>query len=159
MTVIGNGKNTPLNTKAGTVPDVGGALLDWFQPMTFTLVSKVTQDFQVIETAENIDFQGVIQPLTGQRLMLKPEGQRAWSWFLLHANPALVLSVDDVVVYLGVQTRVMSRKDYQLYGYVEYELVQDWGGSGPEPTEIPNVADGGDSETTSYQFEINGGNA
>jgi hypothetical protein len=39
--------------------------------------------------------------------------------------------VDEVVTYDGVQTRVMSRKNYGLYGYVEYHLVQDWTGSGP----------------------------
>lgn len=131
MTVIANGKNRPINTQAGTVPDVSGAMTDWFQPMIFTTIVKEVEGFQSVETPTEIPFQGVIQPFTERQLLLKPEGQRAWTWHLLHADPSLKLEVDDVVDYLGVQTRVMSRKDYTLYGYVEYHLVQDWEGSGP----------------------------
>jgi hypothetical protein len=128
---IKNGKDTPINFQTGTVPDVSGALQDYFQPMTFTLVTKVTSAFQVIETGNAISFRGTIQPFTARQLLLKPEGQRAWSWFWLHADPVLTLQVDDVVIWNGKQTRVMARKNYQLYGYVEYELVQDWTGAGP----------------------------
>lgn len=131
MATIGNGRNVPINVDTGTIPDVGQALTDWFQPMVFTRVVKEVVDFQDVETPEDIEFRGVIQPYTERQLVLKPEGQRAWSWLWLHADPVLTLQVDEVVEYLGVQTRVMSRKNYGIYGYVEYELVQDWTGSGP----------------------------
>jgi hypothetical protein len=132
MSRIPNASNRPLFEKNGTVPDVSGALKDWFQPMVFTKVQKQIENFQVVETALPIVFQGTWQPFTERQLILKPEGQRAWSWFLLHADPVLTLQVDDVVTWHGKQTRVMSRKDYALYGYVEYSLVQDWTGAGPE---------------------------
>lgn len=128
---ITNGRDRPLNSVAGTVPDVSGALTDWFQPMVFTLVAKLTEAFQVVETPIDYKFRGVIQPFTPRQLLLKPEGERAWTWFTLHSDVSLILQVDDVVTYLGKQTRVMGRKDYSLYGYVEYELVQDWTGAGP----------------------------
>lgn len=131
MGTIANGANRPLNAQAGTVPDVSGAMKDWFQPMVFNLLTKTTTGFQLVESADPIEFMGVIQPLSDRKLMQKPEGQRAWTWLLLYADPVLTLEVDQVVDYLGVQTRVMSRKDYVLYGYVEYSLVQDWTGSGP----------------------------
>lgn len=131
MATIQNASAIPLNQKAGTVPDVSGALTDWFQPMTFTTIVKTVVGFEVVETPTNVTFQGVVQPLSARQLMLKPEGQRAWTWLKLHADPVLKLQVDDVVSYLGVQTRVMARKDYALYGYVEYDLVQDWTGAGP----------------------------
>lgn len=129
---IANGANRPINTQAGTVPDVSGALTDYFQPMTFTIVTKEVVGFEVVETPEEISFQGVIQPFNERQLLLKPEGERAWTWFMLHADPVLTLQVDSVVDYLGEQTRIMSRTDYELYGYVEYHLVQDWTGSGPD---------------------------
>lgn len=131
MGTISNAANRPLNFQTGTVPDVSGAMQDWFQPMVFGRVVKTTVDFQVVETEVDINFQGVIQPYNPRQLLLKPEGQRAWTWLTLHADPVLSLDVDEVVKYLGVQTRVMSRKDYTIYGYVMYELVQDWTGSGP----------------------------
>lgn len=129
--IIGNGKNTPLNALAGTVPQVGDAMLDWFQPMVFEPVVKTVSGFQVVETTTPIQFMGVWQPLTERQLMMKPEGQRAWSWFWVHADPSLILQVDSVITYLGVQYRVMTHKDFRLYGYVEYHLVQDWEGAGP----------------------------
>lgn len=123
---IANGADSPLFAKAGTVPDVSGAMQDYFQAMTFEPVVKNVVAFQAVETTTPVTFRGVIQPFTERQLMLKPEGERAWTWLMLHSDPVLTLQVDDVVLYLGVQTRVMSRKDYGLYGYIEYHLVQDW---------------------------------
>lgn len=131
-TKIQNGKNTPLNANSGTVPNVSGAMLDWFQPMIFETVVKTVEGFQVVEDGTEISFQGVWQPFTDRQLQMKPEGQRSWSWFWVHADPSLILKNDEVIKYLGVQYRVMAQKDYRLYGYVEYHLVQDFTGAGPE---------------------------
>lgn len=134
---IANGKNTPLNVRTGTVPDVSGAMRDWFQPMVFTRVVKTTVAFQVVETAYDTAFWGVIQPFTDRQLQMLPEGQRAWTWQTLYADPVLSLQVDEVVIYRGVQTRVGSCKNYDIYGYVVYNLVQDWTGAGPTPAVTP----------------------
>lgn len=156
-TVIANAANQPLYKQQGTVPDVSGAMKDWFQPMIFEQVIKTTTGYQVAETAEPFYFQGTIQPFTDRQLMLKPEGQRAWTWYTLHADPVLTLQVDEVVFYLGVQTRVMARRDYGIYGYVEYHLVQDWTGSGPEPSPVNyGVSDGGQAGTTFWPSVADG---
>ena len=131
MSAINNAANYPLFAKGGTVPDVSGALQDYFQAMTFTFVKKQSVGFQGLETPLPVNFQGVVQPFSERQLLLKPEGERAWTWLTLHAEPSLILQVDDVVEYYGKQTRIMSRKDFSLYGYVEYTMVQDWAGSGP----------------------------
>lgn len=132
MATIKNAKNTPLNfAPAGTVPDVSGAFRDWFQPMAFTQIVKSVVGFEAVETPTVTHFDGFITPFTERQLMLKPEGQRAWTWFELFADPVLRLQVDDVVTYLGVATRVMGLKDYSLFGYMNYHLVQDWTGAGP----------------------------
>lgn len=132
--IFKNAKDIPLNQQTGTVPNVSNAMTNWFQPMIFGVVTKSITDFQVIEDMVEINFQGVWQPLSGRRLMMKPEGQQSWSWFWLHAEISLKLVPDQVIVYLGIQYRVMSVKNYDLYGYLEYELVQDYTGSGPEVT-------------------------
>jgi hypothetical protein len=130
--IIKNGKDMPLNQNSGTLPDVSGAMLDYFQPMVFAVVVKTVDNFQAVETKSSVNFQGVWQPLSARQLMLKPEGQRAWKWFQVHAEPALILQTDQLITYLGVQYRVMADKDYRLYGYVEYHLVEDFTGSGPQ---------------------------
>ncbi len=131
MALFQNAKNIPLNAQPGTLPDVSGAMLNWFQPCVFGVVVKTEVNYQVVETMENIQFQGVVQPLSAKRLMMKPEGQQAWTWLWVHAEPTLKLNTDQVITYLGVQYRVMALKNYEAYGYVEYELVEDYTGSGP----------------------------
>lgn len=128
---IFNAKDRPLSANTGTLPDMSGALLNWLQPMTFTLITKTVVNFKVVETPTMVDFQGVWQPFTAQQLMMKPEGQRRWLWFTCHALIGLILKPDEVVTYQGVQYRVMAKLDYKEYNYVEYHLVNDFSGSGP----------------------------
>jgi hypothetical protein len=133
---IPNACNVPLNLRTGTIPDMGVALRDWFQLMTFSRVVKETVGYQVMETVENVSFWGVIMPFTSRELMMKPEGERAWSWFKVYAQAApagslATLNVDDVGLWNGIQTRVMSRTYYAIYGYVEMNWLQDWTESGP----------------------------
>lgn len=131
MATITNGANTPLNARSGSVPNVSGAMQNWFQPMTFGVVTKTNVGFEVVETVDNVSFRGVIQPLSGRDLLIKPEGQRAWKWTMLHSDITLDLKIDSIVTYLGLQYRVMSKKDYRIYGYYYWELVEDYTGAGP----------------------------
>ena len=128
---INNANNIPLNQNSGTVPDFSTALDDWYQIMTFGVITKVVSDFQVIESVVDTTFMGLWQPLTGRTLNMRPEGQRQWSWWMLHAQLALDLKIDDIIVYLGKQYRVMHKLNYALYQYQYYELVEDWVNSGP----------------------------
>lgn len=128
---ISNASSRLLTETSGTLPDVSGALLDYFQAMTFVHVGKVVDEFIVTETPTDIDFQGVIQPFGARQLAMKPEGQRAWKWWMLHAQPGITLEPDEVVSYQGTQYRVRSQNDYGLYSYVSYELTEDYSGAGP----------------------------
>lgn len=126
-----NAKDRPLNQLAGTLPDVSGALFDYFQEMTFTTIVKSVVNFQVVETPTNIVFQGLWQPFTGRQLSMRPEGQRKWKYSNVFSQINLSLTADDVLSYLGVQYRVLRVNDYSLYQYYQYELVEDFTGSGP----------------------------
>lgn len=126
VSTILNAANTPINQNTGTIPNMSDALKNYFQQMMFVLIMKRTVNFQLEESKCKIHFRGVVQPLKARDLNLKPEGQRAWTWLMLHADPVLSLKVDDIVEYNCVKTRVMARTDYKQYGYIYYELVQDW---------------------------------
>lgn len=133
---IANGCNVPINVRTGRIPDVSGGLTSWFQPMIFTKIVKATVAFQLIETATNINFWGVLQPLNGRELAIKPEGERRWNWVSVYAQDdsfgsLLSLQPDEVISYLGTQYRVMSSKNYSNYGFSYLELVEDYTGSGP----------------------------
>ena len=128
---INNAKDVPLNTNTGTLPDMADTLMDWFQPLTFGLITKTVSAFQLIETVVDISFHGIIQPLSGKQIAMKPEGQRQWNWIMVHSDLRLSLQIDDVVIFLGEQYRVQNKKNYSLYKYKYYELVQDWLNAGP----------------------------
>jgi hypothetical protein len=117
--------------QTGTVPDVSGALKDDFQYLTFEPVTKMTSAFQLIETGAPVSFWGLVQPFRPRDLLIMPIGERAWTYLNIFAEPVLSLNVDDVIIFLGKQTRIMSREDYTLYGFQRYLAVQDWTGSGP----------------------------
>lgn len=130
---IQNGSNVPLTFDQGTVPNMSIALANWYQTMTFTQIVKTVVGFEVVETPTNTTFRGVLQPYTGKQMAILSEGERGWNWFTLHSDPVLKLQIDDVVTWQGRQIRIMSRKDYSLYAYIEYTMIIDWTGSGPGP--------------------------
>lgn len=135
---IANGKNVPLNVQQGTVPNMGDALSDWYQALTFQLITKTTTGFQVIETVSDINFWGIVQPLGGRELVMKPEGQRRWNGISVHAqalpNGALLdLKIDDRIMYLDVTYRVITQRNFAIYSFAYYELVEDYTGDVPTP--------------------------
>lgn len=125
---IFNAKDRDLSAVAGDVPDVSGALFSYFQEMTFTIVSKTVVNFQVVETATNIVFQGVWMPARTQDLMIKPEGQRKWKYFKVFSQINVELDPDDIITYRGTQYRVVAKRDENLYGYFEMDLCEDYTG-------------------------------
>lgn len=120
----------PTPFMSATLPTMFDTVLDYLQPMVFENVLKSQVGFQTQETAVETNFQGVWQPFTAQQLRMKPEGQRAWKWFQLHAHPQLILNPDDIVKFQNQNYRVMTKQDYSQYGFVEYHLTNDYTGLG-----------------------------
>lgn len=129
--MIQNGKDTSLARASGGLPQMGDALGGWKQKITFGVVTKTTLNGITSETMVEVQFMGVMQPFTDRQLLIKPEGERSWSWYWLHADPSLNLPDDNVVLYRDKQYRVMKKKNYTEYGYIEYQLVTDYEGVGP----------------------------
>lgn len=126
MSPFQNGADTPLDEAVGTLPNLQGALLNWFQTLVFTRITKSIVGFENVETREEIASQGVRQPFTSQMLMMKPEGERKWKWEFIHALPGVILEIDDVLVFRGTPYRVMERRDWKEYGYIEYHIIEDY---------------------------------
>lgn len=120
---ISNAKDQKISPN--TLPDVSGALFNLFHTVQFIRVIKNIVNYQVTETYAPSYFHGVVQPFTPQQLAIRPEGQRDWRWFMIHALPGLKLSPDDVIYIDDLRYRVMALNDYAKYGYVEYQVIQD----------------------------------
>lgn len=122
--MIKNAANISLKNSFNTLPDVSDVLPDWFQKLTFKKVHKVQVDYETVESLETIETEGVRQPMSAQRLELKPEGQRAWRWETIHCLPDVKLKVDDIIIFDNIRYRVMNRWNWSEYGYLEYEICQ-----------------------------------
>lgn len=124
--MIKNGSSILLNQKAGSLPDVSSGMLNWFQPLSFIVITKTMLNGRLIEEEDVKNFRGVIQSLRGQELQVKPEGQRNWKWWQVHSDIDLELNNDDKIVYRGIEHRVMTKIDHSSYGYYEYHLVEGY---------------------------------
>jgi hypothetical protein len=127
---IQNAKDTLLNQRPGTVPDVRGGILDYFRPLILTRVTKTVVNLVLVEDEEQIETSGMIQPAK-QRLTMKPEGQRKWNLKTLYTLPVVVLNPDEIVTIVDLVAgntsyRVMGKRDWSESGYVEYDLEQDY---------------------------------
>jgi hypothetical protein len=103
------------------------AIVGWTNSMMIGLVCKSQEDYVTVESILTKRYRAVIQPLDTKKIAITPEGQRGWKSYLLHAEPALQLELDDIVILdTDVRYRVTGRKDYSLYGYMEYELQRGY---------------------------------
>lgn len=118
-------KDKPLFT-SGNLPIMSDALLDWFQSMTFGIVQKQINDFQLQEIVSEYTILAVKQPFGPQKLEMVPAHQRAWKWETLHTVPNCILIPDDIVWINSVKYRVIEKLDYTEYGFLEYHIVTDY---------------------------------
>ena len=119
-------RTIPSLIKSG-MPQMGDTLTGWEVPLTLVRVvqSIVEEELSTSETVYN--FLGVWQPLSAERLELKPEGQRSWEWIWIHTkSSSLNLETADKVIFNNRRYKVMAKKDYGLNSFVEYELVRDY---------------------------------
>ena len=123
--MIINAKDKPMSNAAG-LPDMTGGMAGLFQPMTFVLVTKQSIDGLVSEIENKVKATAVRYPMKAQEVALKPEGQRAWRWETLLATAALILKTSDIVKFDGNRYRVMGKQDWKEYGFVQYDLAQDF---------------------------------
>lgn len=126
---IQNAKDIPLNAKAGTLPQMNGALQGWYQPMTFIQIGKFIDSGFLTETGIPVNFRGVMIPHKPKQLELKRQGQRKWKWWDVFSTPELRLSVDDAVKYLEGQFRCYSFEDWSQEGFMHYVLIEDYKGT------------------------------
>lgn len=123
--------NQTLNFKKTNIlngmPNMAETLTGWEIPLTFIKITQSIQEGDKVVTETPINFIGVWQPLSMEQLQSKPEGQRSWSWFWVHAKSgSLELQTQDKILFNNKRYKVMSVKDYSLNGFCEYELIRDY---------------------------------
>jgi len=106
------------------LPDVSAAVMQFLQPVKIGIIQKQQINGLTQEIPCYVDTQATKQPFSAQQLEIKPEGQRGWRWFTLHALTNLDLKLDDVIILGELSYRVMQKYDYAEYGYYQYEIAE-----------------------------------
>lgn len=122
------------------VPQMDGAMQNYYQPMTFVTIGKIISGGFVVEEGDPVNFRGVMVPHKPTELQIKAQGQRKWVWWKLFCTPELKLLPDDVAVYLSDQYRCISVEPYDLYNFRVYVIIQDYSST------IANVVYDGDGK-------------
>jgi hypothetical protein len=106
------------------MPNMAEAFFEWAGTVKLKVVEKVINDFEIEEDKiADVSFDGVLEPIPEQKLLIKPEGQRKWIWITLWTIQ--FLEPDMIVIDCeGKQYRVMSRSDWANAGFYEYQLTQ-----------------------------------
>ena len=109
------------------LPQMANTLNGWEVPLTLIKITQAVVDGDAVKTEEKIDFLGVWQPLRDDELQFKPEGQRSWSWYWIHAKSgSLNLQTQDKIIFQNQRYKIMAVKNYNIYGYISYEVVLDY---------------------------------
>lgn len=117
------------------LPQMNSVLNRWAISLSLVKVSQDIVDGDKVEIFETISLRGIWQPLNSEQLQSKSEGQRSWEWVLLYVainevnqfqSLSKCLSTGDKVFYEQKHYKVISVKNYGLYGYAEYELCRDY---------------------------------
>ena len=115
------------NANLTNMPNMSTTLNGWEAPLSLIKITQSIVDGDAVKTEQTINFQGVWQPLRDEQLQFKPEGQRSWSWYLIHAKAGtLNLKTQDKIIFQGKRYKVMNLKDYSLNGFIEYEVILDY---------------------------------
>ena len=109
------------------MPQMQTTLTGWEVPLTLVKVIQDIVDGDAVFTEQEINFLGCFQPLKDEELQFKPEGQRSWSWYWIHAKAGtLNLQTADKITFNNKRYKVMSVKDYSLNGFIEYQIIRDF---------------------------------
>lgn len=123
---IVSAKDRPLDQQMNELPNLGPALTGLMVPVALGVVTQQMIHGLSKEVVNVVSTKCVRQAFTATQLMMRPEGARDWKWWSLHFPAEIVLATNDRVEILGVPYRVMEVYDHQAYGYMHYNVIEDY---------------------------------
>ena len=120
-----NANKKNLSQTTSQVPDVSGAIQRNLQPLTFVRMQKRIIDGFVKSIPVTEKYLASIQPLKPKDLVIKPQGERAWSWYMIHSLVNLELKLGDQFESGGAKYKIMGRSNYSQFGYFYQECIED----------------------------------
>lgn len=126
MNPIVNGKDLPMGQALAGLPDVSGAVIQFFQPVTIGIINatQVNGRTQTI-VAKYCDTQGV-RIATDNKVVYSKTGERFWAHEDIYFMRDVILKIDDLFLFNQKQYRVLAIEQWTEYGYNKYTVLQDY---------------------------------
>ena len=123
--MIKNAKDKKVYELDNALPDMSEAVMDFLQPIVLKKINKQQVNGYTQEIEIPIQTSAVVIPMSGD-MAIKMEGERTWRWSTMYCLSDLIFATDDVILYRHTRYRIMHRMDYSQYGYVSYEMIEDY---------------------------------
>jgi hypothetical protein len=107
-------------------PSMRDTITGWSETITLVRLLKKIVNHENVNERTEFTCQGMIQPFSKRDLLIKPEGQRAWKWWMLHISSSIETPPGAEFEIAGVTYKVMGELPYFRNGFYEYELVQGY---------------------------------
>ena len=115
------------------IPNVSGALRGWTQRTMVRIITKTVVNHVIVQVAQIIWMDLLIQPLQPERVRRKPEEQRSWKWFSIITKASnQALTVDCQIVVGGISYLIDSIQPWIDAGYRRYEATEGYSGNDPK---------------------------
>lgn len=110
-----------------SMPQMGAAFAGWQSSIDLVIITQNIVDGFNTETTSLVTFNGTIQPLQPEKIALKPEDQRSFTWLQIHAFAGLDnLVTNDRIIFAEKRYKIMATLDYSLNNFIEYHAIQDF---------------------------------
>lgn len=116
-----------LLNEISNMPEIQSAITPWEDTIKIGIVTQTWNEGDLTQSISQVSFKGTIQPLSAKQIALKPEGQRAWTWYMIHCTKLdLNIDVNDKIYIDDIKYKVMAYNNYKRNGYVEFHIVKDY---------------------------------
>ena len=118
-------KDRPL-FPAEVQPNMTSAFQGWTETGLVQIVFTVLIEGEAKKKLRTVTASTCIQPLSAQKIAMKPEGERAWKWWDIFASLELNAEVGDVIEVNRVGYRILGRWDFARNGYRRFEATENY---------------------------------
>ena len=118
-------KDRPL-FPAEVQPNMSSAFQNWTETGPVQIVRSILVEGEAQKKTRTVTASTCVQPLSAQKIAMKPEGERAWKWWQIVASLELDAEIGDLIEIGRVGYRVLGRWDYSRNGFRQFEATEDY---------------------------------
>lgn len=107
------------------LPNMASVVGSFMQSVKVAIVQSQQIDGKTQKIPLWFDARACVQPMA-ENLVVRKEGERSWKWSVIYMQTDKTIETDDVICLFGVSYKVMSKFNWEYYGFVEYQVIETY---------------------------------